>query len=158
MNKTHNYKSKIVWTGNLGNGTSDYTSYERSHTINVENKIPIEGSSDPAFRGDSHKHNPEDLFLSSLSSCHMLWYLHLCANAGVIILNYIDYAEGTMEETPDGGGHFTNVTLNPHVVVSSQSMIEKALNLHHDANKFCFIANSCNFKIDHKPVITTHNA
>jgi organic hydroperoxide reductase OsmC/OhrA len=155
---THHYKTTITWTGNSGSGTSDYRAYERSHVISVEGKIPIEASSDPAFRGDNSKYNPEELLVASLSSCHMLSYLHLCTVAGVVVTAYIDNATGTMEQTPDGGGHFTEVILNPVVVVSDQSMVNKANELHHQANKLCFIANSCNFPVLHKPTYEVKNA
>ncbi len=115
MNGQHNYKVTIRWTGNKGTGTSNYRAYERSHSIVVDNKNDILASSDPAFRGDKTKHNPEDLLVASLSSCHMLSYLHLCAEAGVIVIDYIDNATGIMIETSYGGAHFTEVTLNPIV-------------------------------------------
>ncbi|KPE50269.1 OsmC family protein [Chryseobacterium indologenes] len=153
MNREHHYKATIHWTGNKGTGTDNYRNYERSHTIEIENKSPIEGSSDPAFRGDKTKHNPEELFLSSLSSCHMLWYLHFCAEDGIIVTDYTDEATGIMTETPDGSGHFTSVTLHPTVTVAEESMIERAKELHHKANQFCFIANSVNFPVQHIPVV-----
>ena len=151
MAKEHHYSLTISWTGNTGTGTNSYRSYERSHTISVENKPGILASSDPSFRGDKTRYNPEELLVSSLSSCHMLSYLHLCAVAGVIVLDYTDTATGTMVETPDGGGHFSEVTLYPVVTVAEPSMVEKANELHHQANKLCFIANSCNFPVHHKP-------
>lgn len=152
MNKQHHYQANITWTGNNGTGTSNYKAYERSHDIAVHQKAVIPASSDPAFRGDVTKHNPEDLLVSSLSSCHMLWYLHLCATAGVVVVEYTDHATGIMEETPDGSGHFTNVTLNPVVTVTEQQMVDKANAIHHEANKYCFIANSVNFPVLHQPV------
>lgn len=148
----HHYSVNINWTGNNGTGTSSYQAYSRDHVISAENKIDIPGSSDPAFRGNPQRYNPEELLVASLSSCHMLWYLHLCAEAGIIVVNYTDEAKGTMVETPDGGGHFTEVTLHPTVIVSDPSMIDKANSLHEEAHKFCFIARSCNFPIHHKPV------
>ncbi|ASK32122.1 peroxiredoxin [Chryseobacterium sp. T16E-39] len=149
MSKEHHYKSVIQWTGNKGSGTSNYRNYERSHTISVENKTTIEGSSDPAFRGDKTKHNPEDLLLSSLSSCHMLWYLHFCSEAGIIVTDYTDVATGIMVETANGSGHFKEVTLNPTISVTEESMVERAKELHAKANEFCFIANSVNFPVKH---------
>ena len=151
MAKEHHYSLKISWTGNTGTGTNSYRSYERSHLISAGNKPEILASSDPSFRGDMTKYNPEELLVASLSSCHMLSYLHLCAVAGVIVLDYTDNATGTMAETPDGGGHFTEVTLYPVVTVAEPSMVEKANELHHQANKLCFIANSCNFPVHHQP-------
>ncbi|TQM51627.1 organic hydroperoxide reductase OsmC/OhrA [Arcticibacter tournemirensis] len=149
--KEHSYKVKVNWTGNPGEGTSAYNSYKRTHTIEVENKAVIQGSSMPQYRGDADLHNPEDLLLASVSSCHMLWYLHLCATAGVIVVDYEDNAEGIMVEEPDGSGRFTSIILKPVVTVAQPSMVEKALELHKDANRLCFIANSLNFKIGHLP-------
>ncbi|WP_312389921.1 OsmC family protein [Chryseobacterium sp.] len=153
MSKEHHYKTTIEWTGNQGTGTDNYRNYERSHTISVENKPIIEGSSDPAFRGDKTKHNPEDMLLSSLSSCHMLWYLHFCSVEGVIVTVYTDNATGIMIEETNGSGHFSEVTLHPIVTVSDENMIEKAKELHHKANEFCFIAKSVNFPVKHIPVV-----
>lgn len=153
--KVHHYKIQTTWTGNRGEGTRDYRSYDRSHVISIDGKADIQGSSDPSFRGDKSKHTPEDLFVSTLSTCHMLWYLHLCAVNGVIVLEYTDQATGTMEEDPNGSGRFTSVTLKPEVLVADQSMIEKANELHREAHKMCFIANSVNFEIAHEPVAFT---
>lgn len=148
MSKQHYYNATVTWTGNLGHGTSGYKDYERSHSISIENKALIPASSDPAFMGDPSKHNPEELFLASLSSCHMLWYLHLCADSGIIVTAYTDYATATMEEN-EQGGKFIEVVLHPQVLVAGNSMIEKANALHEQANKKCFIANSCNFPVRH---------
>jgi len=154
MGKLHHYKTTIQWTGNRGEGTSGYRNYDRAHTISVENKAVINGSSDPAFMGDASRHNPEDLLLASLSSCHMLWYLHLCADNGIIVTAYTDNATGIMEEN-EQGGRFTEVTLHPLVMIKDASMIEKARELHAAANKKCFIANSCNFPVKHEASIQT---
>ncbi len=154
MNRQHNYQLTVKWTGNNGQGTANYRAYERSHSIIINNKAEILGSSDPAFRGDKTRHNPEELFLASLSACHMLWYLHLCAEAGIVVVEYSDQASGVMKESADGGGRFTEVTLHPSVIVSDSSMLEKANEVHQEANRLCFIANSCNFPVRHKPVCT----
>lgn len=151
MERQHHYQATIEWTGNTGTGTDNYKSYERSHKIIIDNKMEIFGSSDPTFRGDKTKHNPEDLLISSLSACHLLWYLHLCSEAGVIVLDYNDNATGIMIETSDGSGHFIEVTLNPIVVVKESDMIDKANELHKKAHKLCFIANSVNFPVKHNP-------
>jgi organic hydroperoxide reductase OsmC/OhrA len=149
MKDLHSYAVTVKWTGNKGTGTSHYKSYERSHSIIIDNKPEISGSSDPAFRGENTKHNPEELLVASLSACHMLWYLHLCAEAKVIVLDYADKATGIMAETSNGGGRFTEVTLNPAVTVSEAWMTEKANELHKKANELCFIANSVNFPVRH---------
>lgn len=152
MRKQHHYATNVTWTGNTGSGTSAYTAYERAHIIQATNKRMIEASSDASFRGDNTKYNPEELLVASLSSCHMLWYLHLCAVNNVVVVAYNDNATGTMEETADGGGKFVEVVLHPEVVVSSEHMIEKASLLHDQAHKLCYIANSCNFPVKHQPV------
>lgn len=152
MAKEHHYTTTITWTGNNGTGTSGYTDYERSHTLQIIGKPDLACSSDAPFRGDISKHNPEDMLLASLSSCHMLWYLHLCADAGVIVTDYTDQATGTMVLTPQNGGHFSEVTLHPVVTVSDASMREKAIALHEAAHRHCFIANSVNFPVRHEPV------
>jgi organic hydroperoxide reductase OsmC/OhrA len=152
LEKQHQYTVTLDWTGNKGTGTSSYIAYERNHTIHALQKPILYASSDAAFRGDATKYNPEELFVAAISSCHMLWYLHLCANSGVIVTAYTDNAIGQMLETNDGGGKFTNVTLYPSVIVTHEHMIEKALTLHAEAHRFCFIANSCNFPIQHQPV------
>lgn len=147
----HHYSLSLQWTGNTGQGTSAYRSYERSHTLSATSKPDIEASSDLAFRGDKAKHNPEELLVAALSSCHMLSYLHECANAGVVVVAYTDQATGIMVQNPDGGGHFTEVTLHPVVTVAMSSMVDKANALHHRASQLCFIANSCNFPVRHQP-------
>jgi len=149
--KAHQYNATIEWTGNMGSGTRDYRAYQRNHTIQVNGKPEILGSSDPAFRGDKTRHNPEDLLVASLSACHLLSYLHACADAGVVVTAYTDNASGTMEEMPDGSGHFTEVQLHPVVTVQDASMIEKANELHDKAHQFCFVASSCNFPVRHFP-------
>ncbi|QCE41387.1 OsmC family protein [Psychroserpens sp. NJDZ02] len=154
--KTHHYQATIHWTGNLGQGTSHYKNYNRNHSITVKDKTQaILASADPAFLGDHTRYNPEELLLSSIASCHMLWYLHLCATNNVIVLSYTDQPEGTMEENNNGSGQFTSVTLHPKVTVQHTNMIDKANQLHHDANAMCFIARSCNFPILHNAFAET---
>jgi organic hydroperoxide reductase OsmC/OhrA len=153
MGTEHRYPIHLMWTGNKGEGTSTYRSYERSYTIFVQNKPDFYGSSDPMFRGDPAKHNPENLLVMSLSSCHLLWYLHLCADNGIIVKSYEDDAVGVMAEDAVRGGFFTGVTLNIIVKIADGSMKEKAQALHHDANKLCFVANSVNFPVKHNVTI-----
>jgi organic hydroperoxide reductase OsmC/OhrA len=153
MAKEHHYTTSLVWTGNKGEGTAHYRAYDRDHVLSAKGKPEISGSSDPAFRGDPSRYNPEELLVASLSSCHMLSYLHLCAVNKVVVVDYRDNAEGTMEETSDGGGHFTVVILRPVVTVTEGGMVEKALELHHAAGRLCFIASSCNFPVRHEPEV-----
>lgn len=140
------------WTGNTGNGTASYQSYERSHLLQVTGKPDIPGSSDPSFRGDKTRYNPEEMLVASLSSCHMLWYLHLCSAAGIIVVDYVDHATGAMTETPDGGGYFSEVILHPEVTITDASQTTKADELHKKANELCFIANSVRFPVHHQPI------
>ncbi len=153
MNKTHSYKAHIEWTGNKGSGTDHYQNYERSHNVKINGKVNLECSSDSPFRGDASKHNPEDFLLVSLSSCHMLWYLHLCADAGVIVCSYEDDPIGVMLQFENGSGKFSLVTLYPKVKVLNESMKQKAIDLHEKSHQYCFIANSVNFPVKHLPIV-----
>ncbi len=153
--KEHKYSVSVTWTGNTGTGTSGYRSYERAHEISAGGKPAISASSDPAFRGDATRWNPEELLLAALSSCHQLAYLHLCAVAGVVVVDYVDYAEGTMAETPDGAGQFTRVLLRPKVTIAAGSDAAKALALHHEAHEKCFIARSVDFPVECEPRVTS---
>lgn len=153
MEKEHQYHTLLTWTGNKGGGTSSYKAYDRDHVLSARGKPEIQGSSDPSFRGNPQRYNPEELLVASLSSCHMLWYLHLCAVNGVVVTDYRDRAQGIMQETADGGGFFKEVVLRPVVVVASPDMQEKAMALHHEANTFCFIANSVKFPVRHEPLV-----
>ena len=150
--KEHIYHSNLQWTGNTGKGTESYRGYERSHIISAEGKQTIAGSSDPSFRGDKSRYNPEELLIASLSACHMLWFLHFCSEASILVLEYTDAAIGTMIESDDGNGKFAEVILKPNVKVKDIWMIEKAEAMHEKANRFCFIANSVNFPVRHQSV------
>ena len=158
MPKHHHYQLSLKWTGNRGEGTSSYQAYSRNYTITINHKPELLGSSDPAFRGDPTRYNPEELLLASIASCHQLWYLHLCADAKVVVLDYQDQATAVMEETANGGGRFIEACLNPVVTVADPEMIPKALELHQKANDLCFIANSVNFPIRHQAVCVTQEA
>lgn len=156
-NKIHKYTVNVTWVGNNGTGTSSYESYSRSHVIQAEGKQRIEGSSDPSFRGDPACWNPEELLLASLAACHKLWYLNLCAKAGLVVVSYVDNAEGTMTELSGGGGQFTAAILRPTVVLAYGADVERARHLHEVASKKCFIARSVNFPVAHFPEIIVKN-
>ncbi|MEO6405357.1 MAG: OsmC family protein [Ferruginibacter sp.] len=153
MNRQHFYAIQNTWTGNTGEGTKSYTSYERSHILSADGKNEIVASSDSSFRGDAKKYNPEELFLCSISSCHMLWYLHLCADNGITVMSYHDEATGIMEENMNGG-KFVQAVLKPHVKIREADKSDLATRLHEEANRKCYIANSCNFPIIHEPSIS----
>jgi organic hydroperoxide reductase OsmC/OhrA len=162
VSKTHEYDVRVRWTGNYGSGTSGYREYGREHEATAAGQDGgppvLAGSSDPSFRGDRSRWNPEQLLAVSVSQCHMLWYLHLCSVSGVVVTDYRDDARATMAEDDDGGGRFTEVVLRPRVTVASADMTEKAVALHDAAHRKCFIANSVNFPVRHEPVVLAADA
>ncbi len=151
--KQHSYQVQVNWTGNDGQGTQTYRGYRRDHIVVANGKPEIPGSSDPSFRGDRSRYNPEELLVASLSACHMLWYLHLCSLNQVIVLEYRDAACGVMQEHEDGSGEFIRVTLRPAVLVRADNDRARALALHHEAHRLCFIARSVNFPVEVVPEI-----
>ena len=151
MNGAHHYAVQVVWTGNRGTGTSDYREYGREHSISVAGKPGIEASADRSFHGNADRWNPEELLLAALSECHLLSYLHVAVRHGVVVVDYSDEATGTMVQTPDGGGHFTEATLRPRVTVADPAQVDLAQTLHAEAASLCFIAASVNFPVHHKP-------
>jgi organic hydroperoxide reductase OsmC/OhrA len=155
--KAHQYSTCLNWTGNTGEGTATYKSYRRDFTVASAAKPPIAGSSDPAFRGDPLRYNPEELLVASLSSCHMLWYLHLCSVNGIVVISYADGATGIMEENADGFGQFISVQLNPHITIFNPDALQKASALHEEAHHLCFIARSVNFPVAVVPLVTAAN-
>jgi organic hydroperoxide reductase OsmC/OhrA len=151
MAKEHHFAARLTWTGAAHGPTRDYESYSREYRIEVEGKPPFVGSSDPKFRGDASKHNPEDLLVMALAACHMLSYLHLCASAGIEVVAYEDRASGTMA-IKDRRMRFVEVTLAPEVTIAAGDL-EKAEALHEEAHAACFIANSVNFPVLHQPTV-----
>ena len=150
MAKEHTYNVTLTWTGDQGEGTSDYKAYTRDYDIACEGKPVLKGSADPNYFGDSARHNPEDMLVASLSACHMLWYLHLCAVSKVVVTAYEDHAEGVMAVNPDGSGQFTSVTLKPRITITAESDAVTAEALHQKANAMCFVAKSVNFPVGHE--------
>ncbi|MCF8149240.1 MAG: OsmC family protein [Burkholderiaceae bacterium] len=151
--KHHRYTTRTEWTGNLGEGTTNYRAYSRDHLISAAGRPDLPGSSDPAFRGDASRWNPEDLLVGSVSSCHMLWYLHLCAQAKITVLAYHDDATGVMEEDEGGGGRFTQIVLRPVASLAAGADTARATALHEEAHQLCFIANSVNFPVVIEPTV-----
>lgn len=148
MNRQHQYDVIITWTGNKGDGTKSYSAYDRNHTITAKGKKLIEASSDLSFRGDASRYNPEEMLVASLSSCHMLWFLHLCADHGAVVESYDDHATGNMIQDVNSGGRFSEVHLHPQVSFRGKPPVDPE-ELHVKANSLCFIANSCNFPVFH---------
>ena len=156
MSRTHDYTAEIRWTGNRGTGTSSYRDYDRAHEIHAHGKPAIPGSSDPAFRGDAARWNPEELLVASLAQCHMLWFLHLAAIGGVVVTDYVDRPQGTLLERDDGAGQFTRVVLRPEVTVAEPSMRERSQELHDRAHAKCYVARSVNFPVLLEPRVHAH--
>ena len=152
MKLEHHFAVGLDWTGNRGTGTSGYREYGRDNVLRAEGKHDIAGSSDRAFFGDTDRWNPEELLIGALAQCHLLSYLHVAASNGIIVVGYTDAATGVMEQTADGGGHFTSVTLRPVVTIASGDPA-LALELHREASTKCFIASSVNFPVSHEPEI-----
>lgn len=153
MGLEHHYETTVEWLGNRGTGTSGYRDYGRELLLSAEGKHPIEASADRTFHGNADRWNPEELMVAALSQCHMLSYLHVAVLNGVVVTAYTDTATGTMEQTDNGGGRFTSVTLHPVVTVATADMVDAAREAHHDASVKCFIANSVNFEVRHEPRI-----
>ncbi|MEO8535864.1 MAG: OsmC family protein [Flavobacterium sp.] len=149
MTPKHTFKATANWTSKQNPEDSTKRFYSKSHKISIEGKPVLNVSAAKAFKGDPELYNPEDLLLSSLVSCHMMSYLYVCSQNGIEVLKYLDNAEATLEVNPDGSGRFTEVRLNPKVVIADSDKIQLALELHKKANQLCFIANSCNFPVLH---------
>ena len=147
----HRYELQVEWTGNRGSGTSGYRDYDRRCLITATGKPELLGSADRTFHGDADRWNPEELLVAALSQCHLLAYLHVAAEAGVVVHGYTDDAHGAMETNRDGSGQFRSVTLRPRVLVAEAGMIERAQGLHERAHELCFIARSVNFPVECEP-------
>jgi organic hydroperoxide reductase OsmC/OhrA len=151
--REHRYSVCVTWNANLGSGTWGYRDYSRNYEIGAEGKAVIHGSTDPVFRGERSQWNPAELLVASLSACHKLWYLHLAAEAGIVVTAYVDRVEGAMEVGRDGVGRFKSVVLRPTVTVTPGSDVARARTLHKPAHEKCFIANSVNFPVECEPEI-----
>lgn len=148
----HMYRAAVVWCGNTGDGTRRYDGYGRAFDLTIEGKATLRGSADAAFRGDATLHNPEDMLLAAIASCHMLSYLALCARYRICVLDYVDRAVAFMRIDADGGGRFSEVALRPDVLLEDDARYALSIELHAQAHSLCFIANSCNFPIGIEPV------
>jgi organic hydroperoxide reductase OsmC/OhrA len=155
VGREHRYCVRLEWVGNRGRLGRSFKNHDRSYVLEAAGKPAIAGSSDKVFRGDTARWSPEDLLVASLSACHKLWYMGLCAAAGIEVLAYEDEAEGTMVEVErDGPGQFTQVVLRPRVTLAPGSDRGLAEELHHAAHDKCFVARSVNFPVTHVPVTT----
>ena len=154
VTKDHHYKLQLRWDGDPAAGTASYATYDRRFRVLVDGKPALAGSADPLFRGDRTLHNPEDLFVAAIASCHMLSYLALCARSGVSVVSYVDDARASLRLQPDGGGRFEHVALRPRVQIATGGDLACALALHERAHETCFIASSCGITITCEPTVT----
>jgi len=153
--RRHEYRVLNRWSGNLGTGTSSYAAYSRNHELSGDaKKSAIPGSADPLFRGDRERYNPEELLVSAVSACHMLWVLHRCADAGIVVTEYTDEATGEMQERADGSGEFTRVVLRPHMKITDTSRADEVIAIHAKVHEVCAIARSVNFPVEHEPKVS----
>lgn len=153
MGLEHRYAVSVEWTGDRGTGTSGYRAYGRDHVVRAEGKLhELAGSSDRAFFGDPERWNPEELLLAALAQCHLLSYLHVAAQRGIVVTGYTDAATATLAQTAGGGGHLTEATLRPVVTIAAGDPRE-ALAAHAEAAAKCFIAASVAFSVRHEPEI-----
>ena len=140
------YALELIWT-EAGSEASDRPQrYDRNHQIHIAGKPVLEASADRLFHGDATRHNPEDLLLAALASCHMLSYLYLAAREGLRIRDYRDQASGRLRVDGESG-RFVEVCLRPMLRLAPGSDPEQADALHHEAQKLCFIAHSVNFPV-----------
>jgi len=155
MSSTHHFAAHLVWTGASNGPVRDYESYSREFEVEIDGKPALKGSAAPPFRGVPRLHNPEDLLVASLSSCHCLSYLALCARAGIVVEAYEDDTSGTMAfDRAAKVMRFKEVVLRPKVRLAAGADVDKARALHDDAHHGCFIANSVNFPVRNEPTIT----
>ena len=150
MAKAHDFTATIVWTGDRGEGTRNYRAYDRTWRIATPGKPLVECSNDPALGGDPAKPNPEDLLLASLAACHMLWYLHLASNAGIVVRGYEDRPLGMGETGLRGEGRFLRAVLRPAIRIARGTDLARADALHHEVGQYCFIARSVNFPVSYE--------
>ena len=151
------YTAKIEWQ----RGAQDFLGnrYSRKHTLRFDGGAELPGSSSPGVvplpMSDASAVDPEEMFVASLSSCHMLWFLSIAAARKFCVDSYIDDASGSMARNADGKMAMTVVTLKPHVVFSGdlQPTAEQIHALHHKAHAECFIANSVKTDVRCEPVL-----
>ena len=151
------YTATLEWQ----RGEQDFlgNSYSRKHTLRFDGGAEVSGSSSPSVvplpMSDASAVDPEEMFVASLSSCHMLWFLSIAAMRKFCVDSYVDDATGIMARNADGKMAMTVVTLRPHVVFSGDLLptAEQIHALHHKAHSECFIANSVKTEVRCEPVL-----
>jgi len=150
------HRATIEWR--RGDAAFTYETYSRNHWLHFEDGIEVPARAAPANIPPTAVHgpgvDPEQTFVASLSSCHMLWFLHLACQAGHVVERYVDDASGILGKTAAGRLAMTQVTLNPAVTFSGAAPSAEAhAALHEKAHAHCFIANSVTTEIILKPRI-----
>lgn len=151
--KEHRYPVRTRWTGQ-DVAPLRLPGFSRLHEISAPGRPPLQASADKAFGGDGSLYNPEDFLVAATSECHMLWYLILCAQDRITVVDYVDDACGTLVQDADGGGRFTEIVLRPQVRVAAGTDAESARRLHQRAHELCFVANSLSCPVRCDPTVT----
>lgn len=148
MPTEHRFEATVTWSGAAQGPAAKYDTYSREFTVEMAGKAALRGSAAAPYRGDASLHNPEDLLLASVSTCHLLSYLALCVRAGVEVSSYVDTCTATLA-MKDGRMRIVSATLRPRVTIRGGVAEHegKAQALHEQAHHACFIANSVNFPI-----------
>ena len=144
MSAVHRYSTRLAWSGSTAAGYEDYS---REHTLSAppaEQELRL--ASDPAFRGDARRLNPEQLVVAAASSCQLLEFLALAAKARIDVLGYSDDAEGTMDES-DEPARIQRIVLRPRIRVAEGSSEERVRRLVELAHEHCYVANSLRSEI-----------
>ncbi|MHC5202267.1 OsmC family protein [Myroides sp. LJL119] len=153
-NNKYEFYANLSWPISHDTG-SEKGKQIKNHLIEISGKSDLQISAAKEFKGDPFLHNPEDLLLSSLMSCHMMSYLYACKQNNLVIDSYQDSGKATLELHLDGSGKIIQVDLYPRVVVQRSNEIDLAQELHKTASKLCFIGNSCNFPIYCHPTVVS---
>ena len=154
----HEYTARIEWQRHAPEPFTD-NRYHRGHRLLFDGGAELMGSSSPAVvplpMSDAAAVDPEELFVASLSSCHMLWFLSLAAKAGLCVDRYTDAAAGVMQRNAAGKMAMTRVTLRPQVIFGGARIPtpEQLHALHHQAHDECFIANSVHTEVRCEPLV-----
>ncbi len=140
------YSAQLVWQRAADEAFSD-NRYSRRHLLRFDGGVELPASSSPQVvplpMSDASAVDPEEMFVASLASCHMLWFLSIAARRGHRVERYEDDAVGTMARRPDGRLAMTEVVLRPQVeFIAPAPEAAALLALHHEAHEACFIANS----------------
>ena len=148
---------RVTLNWDRGGRDFNYKSYSRDHTWTFEGGVRIDASAAAAYLGNADLVDPEEAFVASLSSCHMLWFLSIAAKQHFCVDHYRDSAVGWMEKAPDGRPAMTRVTLRPQVQFSGDPLPTRRQldEMHHQAHEACFIANSVKTEVACEPLYTT---